>query len=77
MVRTWNQVTDVVGELVTFQWKIIFESDGSTFESSSTLRFHNLPAIEDSLAATGFVLDEVRDAPDRPDQEIVFLAHRP
>jgi len=76
-VRTWNEVTSRSGELVTFRWTIIFEQDGACFESSSTLRFRPRSSIEESLASAGFVLDEVRDAPDRPGHELVFLAHRP
>lgn len=77
VVRTWNQLTDVVGELVTFRWTIIFESDGAVFESASTLRFRSREAIEASLSGAGFNVDEVRDAPDRPGMEWVFIARRP
>lgn len=75
-VRTWNEVTNQSDELVTFRWTIVFDEDAAIFESSSTLRFRPRSSIEDSLAATGFVLHEVRDAPDRPGGELVFLAHR-
>jgi len=30
-----------------------------------------------SLVAAGFVVDDVRDAPDRPGREMVFIARRP
>lgn len=76
-VRTWNEVTDRSGELVTFCRTIIFEKDGARLESSSTLRFRPRSSIEESLANAGFVLDEMRDASDRPGHELVFLAHRP
>lgn len=77
VVRHWNQLLDVQGELVTFQGTVVFERDGAVYESESTLRFRSREAIERSLAATGFRLEEVRDAPDRPGREFVFVASRP
>ena len=51
--------------------------DGTRLPSSSTLRFATRAQVEGSLAACGFELLEVRDAPDRPGAELVFLARRP
>ena len=42
--------------------------------SDSTLRFRGRDAIADSLAESGFTVDEIRDAPDRPGREFVFIA---
>ena len=42
--------------------------------SDSTLRFRERPEIEEALARSGFELQEVRDAPDRPNKELVFIA---
>jgi ubiquinone/menaquinone biosynthesis C-methylase UbiE len=44
---------------------------------AATLRFRGRDEIADSLRSAGFVLDEVRDAPDRPGLEMVFVARRP
>jgi hypothetical protein len=33
--------------------------------------------IDQSLRRSGFVVDNVRDAPDRPGREFVFVARRP
>ena len=41
------------------------------------LRFRSRDELADSLAAAGMVVDEVRDAPDRPGREFVFVARRP
>lgn len=78
-VTDWVEVVDVAddGELVTFESPNVFEADGAVITSRSTLRFRSRTAIEQSLAATGFALDEVRDAPDRPGRELVFIARRP
>ncbi len=77
-VTDWVQVTDVVGdgELVTFESPNIFEVDGTVITSRSTLRFRSREAVEASLLAAGFEVDEVRDAPDRPGRELVFIARR-
>jgi SAM-dependent methyltransferase len=76
-VETWVDVTDVSGPLVTFRWTWVFASDGEVLTSDSTLRFRERADIEADLLGHGFVVDEVRDAPDRPGREFVFLAHRP
>lgn len=75
-VTDWVQVTNVDGELVTFESPNIFEADGTMITSRSTLRFRSRSAIEDSLHVSGFAVDEVRDAPDRPGRELVFVARR-
>ena len=61
---------------MSFRWTYVFP-DGDVLTSDSTIRFRERGEIEDSLAAHGYALDEVRDAPDRPGRELVFLARRP
>ena len=75
-VTDWVQVTDVDGDLVTFESRNVFEADGTVITSRSTLRFRSRPQIESSLTRSGFVVDDVRDAPDRPAREFVFVARR-
>lgn len=75
-VTDWVQVTDVDGELVTFESPNVFEADGTVITSRSVLRFRAREAVEASLRAAGFGVDEVRDAPDRPGRELVFVARR-
>jgi SAM-dependent methyltransferase len=76
LVEHWCDVTDVSKELVSFRWTYFFGSDGAVITSDSTLRFRCRDAIEESLRRTGFVVREVRDAPDRPGKEFVFVAAR-
>lgn len=59
---------------VTFRSTMIFHSDGDVLTSESTLRFRTRDEIDESLDASGFSLHDVRDAPDRPGMENVFLA---
>lgn len=55
----------------------IFESDGTRLTPASTLRFLTRDEVSASLAAAGYRTEEVREAPDRPGREMVFLAQRP
>ena len=76
VVESWEEVTDVAGDLVTFRSLTRFRHDGVVLESTSTLRFRDRPEVEASLQREGFLPIEVRDAPDRPGRELVFLAQR-
>lgn len=75
-IETWCELLDVTDDLVTFRWTNVFGSDGLTLTSDSTLRFRSQAEIESSLAAAGFDVVEVREAPDRPGKEMVFIAVR-
>ena len=76
VVETWNEVIDVSFPFVTFRGTIVFLADGTELTSDSTLRFRSSEEIVASLEAAGFRADDVRDAPDRPGKELVFLASR-
>jgi len=75
--RTWLELLEVQGEFVSFRSTFVFEADGAVMMSESTLRFRERDALVRSLEAAGFSVDEVRDAPDRPGREMVFIARRP
>ncbi len=75
-VESWVEVTDVSGPLVSFRGTWVFASDGQVLTSDSTLRFRERDEVEASLIQHGYAVDEVRDAPDRPGRELVFLARR-
>lgn len=76
-VESWVDVLDVHQPLVSFRTTFIFSADGAELTSTSTLRFRSQEEIEASLNAAGFQVAEVRDAPDRPGLELVFVARRP
>jgi SAM-dependent methyltransferase len=76
-VASWTDVTDVRDGLVTFRGTCVFDSDGAVLTSESTLRFRTRDEVADSLDAAGMIVDDVRDAPDRPGREFVFIARRP
>ncbi|HEV7203302.1 MAG TPA: class I SAM-dependent methyltransferase [Jatrophihabitans sp.] len=75
-VRSWVELIDVALPLVTFRWTFAFVADGAVLTSDSTLRFRERDEVEADLQAAGFVVEDVRDAPDRPGEEFVFVARR-
>jgi hypothetical protein len=75
-VETWWDLIEVTGDLVTFRRTFVFAADGATLTSESTRRFRSRTGIEQSLQAAGYTLGDVRDAPDRPGREMVFIAQR-
>jgi SAM-dependent methyltransferase len=75
-VESWIDLLEVDLPLVTFRGTYVFASDGATLTSESTLRFRERAEVEADLQLHGYVLDEVRDAPDRPGREYVFVARR-
>lgn len=75
-VQRWAELTGVSDSLVSFRMFTVFETDGAVLTSDSTLRFRTRDEVVATLGAAGFRLDEVRDAPDRPGLEFVFVARR-
>ena len=71
-VETWQEVTEVRDGLVSF--RTAFVLDDGVLTSDSTLRFRTRAELDASLAAGGFAVDDVREAPDRPGREFVVLA---
>jgi SAM-dependent methyltransferase len=67
-------VTEVSLPLVTFETATVVAAE--RVPSTSTLRFRSRPEVEGDLAEHGFEVVDVRDAPDRPGKEYVFLARR-
>jgi SAM-dependent methyltransferase len=76
-VEAWCEVNKVSGEFVSFTWTYVFASDGQIIQSDSTLRFRSQGAILESLEKSGFIVNEIRDAPDRHGKEFVFIAVSP
>ncbi len=76
-VEDWVEVTAVEGDLVTFVSPTVFRRDGVRIDSVSTLRFRTRDALTASVTAAGFEVEDVRNAPDRPGRELVFVCRRP
>ncbi len=73
VVETWNEVIDVALPFVTFQATIVFLADNTVRTSTSTLRFRTEAELHESLGRVGCNVREVREAPDRPGKEYVFI----
>lgn len=75
-VETWVDLTEVDLPFVSFRATFAFAADGAVLTSDSTLRFRSRDEVEESLVAARFSVEEVRDAPDRPGRELVFIARK-
>jgi hypothetical protein len=64
-------VTEVALPLVTFEGSTAIGEE--IMRSTSTLRFRERNELERDLSRYGFNVLDVRDAPDRPGKEMVFL----
>ena len=73
VVETWTELVDVSLPLVTFRGTFVL-ADGRVLRSDSTLRFREHDELAASLEEAGYVVEQVRDAPDRPGLEWVFVA---
>jgi SAM-dependent methyltransferase len=73
-VEHWVELTNVSGPLVSFRGSWVFAADGELLTSDSTLRFRDPDEVRADLTESGFLLEAVRDAPDRPGREFVFFA---
>ncbi|MGZ3146938.1 class I SAM-dependent methyltransferase [Lentzea chajnantorensis] len=69
------EVLEVRLPFVSFRHTYRFP-DGTELASDSTLRFRSHDEVVDSLVGCGFRVADVRDAPDRPGREHVFVAQR-
>ncbi|MET9298905.1 class I SAM-dependent methyltransferase [Micromonospora aurantiaca] len=70
------RVTAIDLPFVSFRFTYRFLPDGTVVTSDSTLRFRDRDEVESSLTAAGYRVLDVRQAPDRPDREFVFVAQR-
>jgi SAM-dependent methyltransferase len=72
-VERRREVTAVNLPLVSFRCTYTFLADGTVLTSDSTLRFRGRDELESGLAAQGYQVLDVREAPDRPGREFVFI----
>jgi SAM-dependent methyltransferase len=72
-MESWEEVTKIEWPIVTFDSTTLFP-DGTRVVATSTLRFREQTEVEADLLAAAFVVEDVRDAPDRPGRELVFVA---
>jgi SAM-dependent methyltransferase len=75
-VEQRREVTAVDLPLVSFRYTYTFLADGTVIASDSTLRFRSREELEINLSDAGYQVLDVREAPDRPGREFVFIAQR-
>ena len=75
-VERSSEVTSVRLPFVSFRNTYTFRADGTVVTSDSTLRFRDRDELETSLVTAGYRVLDVREAPDRPGREFVFITQR-
>jgi SAM-dependent methyltransferase len=68
-----SEDTTVDLPFVSFRDRYTFRADGAVIVSESTLRFRGRDEVASSLAAAGYRILDIREAPDRPGREYVFI----
>jgi hypothetical protein len=76
LVEQHMEAIEVRLPFVSFRFTYRFLADGVVLTSDSTLRFRDRDEVAASLAACGYRVLDVREAPDRPGREFVFVAER-
>jgi SAM-dependent methyltransferase len=75
-VDTWIELIQVELPYVWFRHTFHFLADDTELTSDLTLRFRTRDEFAETLDGAGLSVREVRDAPDRPGREFVFVAQR-
>jgi hypothetical protein len=75
-VQRCREVTGVSLPLVSYRDIYTFLADGEVVTSESTRWFRGRDEVESDLAARGNRVLDMREAPDRPGSELVFIAQR-
>ena len=76
LVEGFCEVQEIINDTVTFIWTYNFKDQNEVFKSESVLRFRSKEQVVKSLQDNGFEVKDIRDAPDRPNKEFVFIAQR-
>jgi SAM-dependent methyltransferase len=75
-VESWVDLLAIDGPLISFRSTRVFPG-GDLLTSDSTLRFREADEVRSQLVAHGYLVEDVRGAPDRPGRQFVFFARRP
>ena len=73
VVESWVELTSQDLPFVSFRWSYRFDDTGEVVTSDSILRFRDEEEVRACVVRAGMDVREVRDAPDRPGMELVFL----
>ncbi len=75
-VEQRREITEVSLPFVSLHNTYTFLADSEALTSDSTLRLRSRQEVESSLADQGYQTLDVREAPDRPGNEFVFITQR-
>lgn len=75
-VEQRREITSIRPPFISFRNTYTFLAGGAVITSDSTLRFRSRDELESSLATQGYRVLDVREAPDRPGHEFVFITER-
>jgi hypothetical protein len=75
-VEQRREITEVSLPFVSLRNTYTFLADSKVITSDSTLRFRSRQEVESSLADQGYQTLDIREAPDRPGNEFVFISQR-
>ena len=76
VVDGWVELTKVTLPLVSFRWTYVFHEDNTTLTSDSTIRFRTVEELKRNLTKHGFIIEDIREAPDRPGKEHVVIGRK-
>ncbi|MGO8951098.1 MAG: class I SAM-dependent methyltransferase [Ktedonobacterales bacterium] len=76
-IESWVDLLSVQLPLVSFRHTFVFQRDGKAMTSDSILRFRGRSEISDALLHAHLPVESIREAPDRPGLEFVFIARCP
>lgn len=76
-VESWEDLLAVELPYVSFRRFYLFQESGKLLTSDSKIIFRSQQEITDNLSVAGFTLEDIREAPDRLDKEMVFIARKP
>jgi SAM-dependent methyltransferase len=76
-VTTWWELTGVRDCLVSIRRTFVFDAGDAVQTSDATFRYREREEVAGNLKTAGFLVEDIRDAPDRAGYELVFVARRP
>ncbi len=75
-IDSWVELQSVRLPHVSFKWTWFFHDTNATISSDSTIVFRSKSQLTNNLSAAGFSVEDIREAPDRPAKEMVFVARK-
>lgn len=75
-VESWEDLLAVELPYVSFRWSYLFQDSGKILTSDSKIIFRSQQEVTEDLTTAGFIVEDIREAPDRFGKEMVFIARK-